>query len=139
MKKIVFFIVSVWVFTGCSSNDLKTSECSKNSSSTCIAVSNISGVYRAIIACQDCKSAISTLELNKDGTFKIETIVQKQSAQRTIENGSYSVKNDEVTLINQYKEKSRYRFDGRNLKKLENKDSFIKDYFTKNLIYKSLN
>lgn len=138
MKKLIFF-ACVLLFTGCASENLKTSECAKNSPATCITTADIAGVYEANIACAECKSAISTLELNKNGTFKIETVVHKQSAQRTLENGSYSVKDGEVILVNQYKEKSKYKFDGKDLKKLENKDSFIKDSFTKNLVYKSLN
>lgn len=139
MKKFIFFITAAVLLTGCASQNLSKQDCKGDQTlPVCAVAADVAGVYEAHILCADCKSAISTLELFKNGKFTLETIVHKKSVQRTLENGTYAIKDGEVTLINQYKEKSIYKFDGRNLTKLENKDSFIKDSFSQNLVYKPL-
>ncbi|MDO5046878.1 copper resistance protein NlpE N-terminal domain-containing protein [Campylobacter sp.] len=137
MKKLIFFLTVISLFTGCALQNLNKNECEEaGKEPACSALKEVSGEFEANILCTDCKSAISKLNLNKDKTFTLETIVHKKSAQRVFEKGTYSVKGTELTLVNQYNEKSVYKFDGINLTKLESKDSFIKESFAKNLVYR---
>lgn len=139
MKNFIFLGAALILFSGCASQNLSKQDCdTKEAMPACSVSADVAGVYEASILCADCKVAVSTLELFKNGNFMLETVIHKKSSQRTLENGTYTIKGTEVTLVNQYKEKTVYKFDGRNLTKLENKDSFIKEVFGQNLIYKPL-
>lgn len=142
MKKIVFFIVSIVIFSGCASQNLNKPkvECENTASATTCKIQNIKipSTFLANLICKECENATSTLTLNKNKSFEIETILNKKNVQKILEVGLYSIDGDTVTLINQYREKSKYRFDGVNLIRIESKDIFVKEPIWQKVIYRPL-
>lgn len=136
MKKNTILLLAL-LFTGCISPSINQQICDK-SAKLCLNKEQISGIYEATISCEDCKRAISSLELYNNGNFRLETIVEKKSTQTTIEDGIYTIKNDEITLTNQYREKAKYKFDNENLILLDDDESFVKNIFMRDLVYKRL-
>ena len=135
---MIFFIAALFTLSGCVAQTPNTPKCENETNMTTCGVESIEipSVFRANFLCKDCQSATSVLALNSDKSFKLETILNKKSAQRIVESGEYSIKADTLTLINQYKEKSEYKFDGESLTKIESKNSFIKEPLWQNLVYK---
>ncbi|WP_169974068.1 MULTISPECIES: copper resistance protein NlpE N-terminal domain-containing protein [unclassified Campylobacter] len=142
MKRMIFFIVIACIFSGCASQNLNkpTSECEKTQSTTTCKIQNIKipNTFLANLICKECESATSTLTLNENKSFQIKTVLNKKNVQKIVETGLFSIDGDILTLTNQYREKSKYRFDGINLIRIESKDIFVKEPIWQKVIYRPL-
>ena len=100
---------------------------------------NLIGVYEAKVLCDGCgENSKSTLILNADGTFKIDTVYQKKIAQRELQNGIYEISGNILSVTNQYREKLNFEINGDTLRQISNQNSFIKENFAQERIYKKL-
>ena len=100
---------------------------------------NLIGVYEAKVFCDGCsENSKSTLILNADGTFKIDTVYQKKIAQREMQKGIYEISGNTLSVTNQYREKLNFEINGDTLRQISNQNSFIKENFAQERIYKKL-
>ena len=89
--------------------------------------------------CDGCsENSKSTLALNADGTFKIDTVYQKKIAQREMQKGIYEISGNTLSATNQYREKLNFEINGDTLRQISNQNSFIKENFAQERIYKKL-
>ena len=100
---------------------------------------NLIGVYEAKVFCDGCsENSKSTLILNADGTFKIDTVYQKKIAQRELQKGIYEIEGNTLRETNQYREKLNFEINGDTLRQISNQNSFIKENFAQERVYKKL-
>ena len=100
---------------------------------------NLIGVNEAKVFCDGCgENSKSTLILNADGTFKIDTVYQKKIAQRELQKGIYEIEGNTLSVTNQYREKLNFEISGDTLRQISNQNSFIKENFAQERIYKKL-
>lgn len=145
MKNILFLAAAAMIFAGCatSGSAVNNKKCgSTEVFETCgteIDKENLIGVYEAKVICDGCsENSKSTLTLNADGTFKIDTVYQKKIAQRELQNGKYEIEGNTLRVTNQYREKLNFEINGDTLRQISNQNSFIKENFAQERIYKKL-
>ena len=147
MKNILFLAAAAMIFAGCAASGGASAVNSKKCGSTeifetCgteIDKENLIGVYEAKVFCDGCsENSKSTLTLNADGTFKIDTVYQKKIAQRELQNGKYEIEGNTLSVTNQYREKLNFEISGDTLRQIGNQGSFIKENFAQERIYKKL-
>lgn len=141
MRNTICFLVCVAILSGCASQNLPTAKCESEQAAPVCGVESVKipSEFKATLLCGDCQNATSTLWLNKDGTFKLETLLDKKSVQRIVETGNFTITGDTLTTINQYKESHSYKFDGVNLIKIAPKNAFVKELLFQNAIYRPIN
>ena len=147
MKNILFLTAAAMIFAGCAASGGASAVNSKKCGSTevfetCgteIDKENLIGVYEAKVFCDGCsENSKSTLTLNADKTFKIDTIYQKKIAQREMQKGKYEIEGNTLRVTNQYREKLNFEINGDTLRQISNQNSFIKENFAQERIYKKL-
>nr|WP_314469015.1 copper resistance protein NlpE N-terminal domain-containing protein [uncultured Campylobacter sp.] len=147
MKNILFLAAAAMIFAGCAASGGASAVNSKKCGGTevfetCgaeVDKENLLGVYEAKVFCDGCsENSKSTLTLNADGTFKIDTVYQKKIAQRELQNGKYEIEGNTLRVTNQYREKLNFEINGDTLRQISNQNSFIKENFTQERIYKKL-
>ena len=145
MKNILFLAAAVMIFAGCatSGSAVNNKKCgSTEVFETCgaeIDKENLIGVYEAKVFCDGCgENSKSTLILNADKTFKIDTVYQKKIAQRELQSGKYEIEGNTIRVTNQYREKLNFEINGDTLRQISNQNSFIKENFAQERIYKKL-
>ncbi|MFC2749622.1 MAG: copper resistance protein NlpE N-terminal domain-containing protein [Campylobacter sp.] len=145
MKNILFLAAAAMIFAGCatSGSAVNNKKCGGTEVfETCgaeIDKENLIGVYEAKVFCDGCsENSKSTLTLNADGTFKIDTVYQKKIAQRELQNGKYEIEGNTLRVTNQYREKLNFEINGDTLRQISNQNSFIKENFAQERIYKKL-
>ena len=147
MKNILFLAAAAMIFEGCAASGGASAVNSKKCGGTevfetCgaeVDKENLLGVYEAKVFCDGCsENSKSTLTLNADGTFKIDTVYQKKIAQRELQNGKYEIEGNTLRVTNQYREKLNFEINGDTLRQISNQNSFIKENFTQERIYKKL-
>ena len=143
MKNILFLAAAAMIFAGCatSGSAVNNKKCgSTEVFETCgteIDKENLIGVYEAKVFCDGCsENSKSTLTLNADGTFKIDTVYQKKIAQRELQKGIYEISGNTLSVTNQYREKLNFEISGDTLRQISNQNSFIKENFAQERIYK---
>ena len=145
MKNILFLAVAAMIFAGCATGGsaVNNKKCGGTEVfETCgaeIDKENLIGVYEAKVFCDGCgENSKSTLILNADGTFKIDTVYQKKIAQRELQSGKYEIEGNTLSMANQYREKLNFEINGDTLRQISNQNSFIKENFAQERIYKKL-
>ena len=145
MKNILFLAAAAMIFAGCatSGSALNNKKCGGTEVfETCgteVDQKNLVGVYEAKVSCDGCnENSKSTLTLNADGTFKIDTVYQKKIAQRELQKGIYEISGNTLSVTNQYREKLNFEINGDTLRQISNQNSFIKENFAQERIYKKL-
>ena len=147
MKNILFLAAAAMIFAGCAASGGASAVNSKKCGGTevfetCgaeVDKENLLGVYEAKVFCDGCsENSKSTLTLNADGTFKIDTVYQKKIAQRELQNGKYEIEGNTLRVTNQYREKLNFEINGDTLRQISNQNSFIKENFVQERIYKKL-
>jgi len=145
MKNILFLAAAAMIFTGCATGGsaVNNKKCgSTEVFETCgaeIDKENLIGVYESKVLCDGCsENSKSMLTLNADGTFKIDTVYQKKIAQRELQNGKYEIEGNTLRVTNQYREKLNFEISGDTLRQISNQNSFIKENFAQERIYKKL-
>ena len=145
MKNILFLAVAAMIFAGCATGGsaVNNKKCGGTEVfETCgaeIDKENLIGVYEAKILCDGCsENSKSTLTLNTDGTFKIDTVYQKKIAQRELQSGKYEIDGNTLSVTNQYREKLNFEINGDTLRQINNQNSFIKENFAQERVYKKL-
>ena len=147
MKNILFLAAAAMIFAGCAASGGASAVNNKKCGSTevfetCgteIDKENLIGVYEAKVLCDGCsENSKSTLTLNADGTFKIDTVYQKKIAQREMQKGKYEIEGNTLRATNQYREKLNFEINGDTLRQISNQNSFIKENFAQERIYKKL-
>ena len=145
MKNILFLAAAAMIFAGCatSGSAVNNKKCGGTEVfETCgteVDKENLIGVYEAKVFCDGCsENSKSTLTLNADGTFKIDTVYQKKIAQRELQNGKYEIEGNTLRVTNQYREKLNFEINGDTLRQISNQNSFIKENFAQERIYKKL-
>ena len=145
MKNILFLAAAAMIFAGCatSGSALNNKKCGGTEVfETCgteVDQKNLVGVYEAKVSCDGCnENSKSTLTLNADGTFKIDTVYQKKIAQRELQKGIYEISGNTLRVTNQYREKLNFEINGDTLRQISNQNSFIKENFAQERIYKKL-
>lgn len=145
MKNILFLAAAAMIFAGCatSGSALNNKKCGGTEVfETCgteVDQKNLVGVYEAKVSCDGCnENSKSTLTLNADGTFKIDTVYQKKIAQRELQKGIYEIEGNTIRVTNQYREKLNFEINGDTLRQISNQNSFIKENFAQERIYKKL-
>ena len=145
MKNILFLAAAAMIFAGCatSGSAVNNKKCGGTEVfETCgaeIDKENLIGVYEAKVLCDGCsENSKSTLTLNADGTFKIDTVYQKKIAQRELQTGIYEISGNTLRVTNQYREKLNFEINGDTLRQISNQNSFIKENFAQERIYKKL-
>ena len=145
MKNILFLAAAAIIFAGCatSGSAVNNKKCgSTEVFETCgaeIDKENLIGVYEAKVLCDGCsENSKSTLTLNADGTFKIDTVYQKKIAQREMQKGIYEISGNTLSVTNQYREKLNFEINGDTLRQISNQNSFIKENFAQERIYKKV-
>ena len=147
MKNILFLAAAAMIFAGWAESGGASAVNSKKCGGTevfetCgaeVDKENLLGVYEAKVFCDGCsENSKSTLTLNADGTFKIDTVYQKKIAQRELQNGKYEIEGNTLRVTNQYREKLNFEINGDTLRQISNQNSFIKENFTQERIYKKL-
>ena len=145
MKNILFLVAAAMIFAGCatSGSDVNNKKCGGTEVfETCgteVDKENLIGVYEAKVLCDGCsENSKSTLTLNADGTFKIDTVYQKKIAQRELQTGIYEISGNTLSVTNQYREKINFEVNGDTLRQISNQNSFIKENFAQERIYKKL-
>ncbi|WP_298055430.1 copper resistance protein NlpE N-terminal domain-containing protein [uncultured Campylobacter sp.] len=147
MKNILFLAAAAMIFAGCAASGGTSAVNSKKCGSTevfetCgaeIDKENLIGVYEAKVFCDGCsENSKSTLTLNADGTFKIDTVYQKKIAQRELQTGIYEISGNTLSVTNQYREKLNFEINGDTLRQIGNQNSFIKENFAQERIYKKV-
>ena len=145
MKNILFLAAAAMIFAGCatSGSAVNNKKCgSTELFETCgaeVDKENLIGAYEAKVFCDGCsENSKSTLTLNADGTFKIDTVYQKKIAQRELQTGIYEISGNTLRVTNQYREKLNFEINGDTLRQISNQNSFIKENFAQERIYKKL-
>ena len=145
MKNILFLAAAAMIFAGCatSGSAVNNKKCGGTEVfETCgteVDKENLIGVYEAKVFCDGCsENSKSTLTLNADGTFKIDTVYQKKIAQRELQNGKYEIEGNTLRVTNQYREKLNFEINGDTLRQISNQNSFIKENFAQERVYKKL-
>ena len=145
MKNILFLAAAAMIFAGCATGGsaVNNKKCGGTEVfETCgaeIDKENLIGVYEAKVLCDGCsENSKSTLTLNADGTFKIDTVYQKKIAQRELQTGKYEIEGNTLRVTNQYREKLNFEINGDTLRQISNQNSFIKENFAQERIYKKL-
>ena len=145
MKNILFLAAAAMIFAGCatSGSAVNNKKCgSTEVFETCgteVDKENLIGVYEAKVFCDGCgENSKSTLILNADKTFKIDTVYQKKIAQRELQSGKYEIEGNTLRVTNQYREKLNFEINGDTLRQISNQNSFIKENFAQERIYKKL-
>ena len=147
MKNILFLAAAAMIFAGCAASGGASAVNSKKCGGTevfetCgaeIDKENLIGVYEAKVFCDGCsENSKSTLTLNADGTFKIDTVYQKKIAQRELQSGKYEIEGNTLSATNQYREKLNFEINGDTLRQISNQNSFIKENLAQERIYKKL-
>ena len=145
MKNILFLAAAAMIFVGCATGGsaVNNKKCGGTEVfETCgaeIDKENLIGVYEAKAFCDGCgENSKSTLTLNADGTFKIDTVYQKKIAQRELQSGKYEIEGNTLSVTNQYREKLNFEINGDTLRQISNQNSFIKENFAQERIYKKL-
>ena len=145
MKNILFLAAAAMIFAGCatSGSAVNNKKCGGTEVfETCgaeVDKENLLGVYEAKVLCDGCsENSKSTLTLNADGTFKIDTVYQKKIAQRELQNGKYEIEGNTLRVTNQYREKLNFEISGDTLRQISNQNNFIKENFAQERIYKKL-
>ena len=145
MKNILFLAAAAMIFTGCATGGsaVNNKKCGGTEVfETCgaeVDKENLIGVYEAKVFCDGCsENSKSTLTLNADGTFKIETVYQKKIAQRELQTGIYEISGNTLSVTNQYREKLNFEINGDTLRQIGNQNSFIKENFAQERIYKKV-
>jgi len=145
MKNILFLAVAAMIFAGCATGGsaVNNKKCGGTEVfETCgaeIDKENLIGVYEAKAFCDGCgENSKSTLILNADGTFKIDTVYQKKIAQRELQSGKYEIDGNTLSVTNQYREKLNFEINGDTLRQINNQNSFIKENFAQERVYKKL-
>ena len=145
MKNILFLAAAAMIFAGCatSGSAVNNKKCGGTEVfETCgaeVDKENLIGVYEAKVFCDGCsENSKSTLILNADKTFKIDTVYQKKIAQRELQKGIYEIEGNTLSATNQYREKLNFEINGDTLRQISNQNSFIKENFAQERIYKKL-
>jgi len=145
MKNILFLAATAMIFAGCATGGsaVNNKKCGGTEVfETCgaqIDKENLIGVYEAKAFCDGCgENSKSTLILNADGTFKIDTVYQKKIAQRELQTGIYEISGNTLRVTNQYREKLNFEINGDTLRQINNQNSFIKENFAQERVYKKL-
>ena len=145
MKNILFLAAAAMIFAGCatSGSAVNNKKCgSTEVFETCgteVDKENLIGVYEAKVFCDGCgENSKSTLILNADKTFKIDTVYQKKIAQRELQSGKYEIEGNTLSVTNQYREKLNFEINGDTLRQISNQNSFIKENFAQERVYKKL-
>ena len=145
MKNILFLAAAAMIFAGCatSGSTVNNKKCgSTEVFETCgaeIDKENLIGVYEAKVFCDGCsENSKSTLTLNADSTFKIDTVYQKKIAQRELQTGIYEIAGNTLSVTNQYREKLNFEINGDTLRQISNQNSFIKENLAQERVYKKL-
>ena len=145
MKNILFLAAAAMIFTGCATGGsaVNNKKCGGTEVfETCgaeIDKENLIGVYEAKAFCDGCsENSKSTLILNADKTFKIDTVYQKKIAQRELQSGKYEIDGNTLSVTNQYREKLNFEINGDTLRQINNQNSFIKENFAQERVYKKL-
>ena len=147
MKNILFLAAAAMIFAGCAASGGASAVNNKKCGSTEVFETcgtemdkeNLIGVYEAKVLCDGCsENSKSTLTLNADGTFKIDTVYQKKIAQRELQKGIYEISGNTLRVTNQYREKLNFEINGDTLRQISNQNSFIKENFAQERIYKKL-
>ncbi|MFC2344751.1 copper resistance protein NlpE N-terminal domain-containing protein [Campylobacter sp.] len=145
MKNILFLAAAAMIFAGCatSGSAVNNKKCGGTEVfETCgaeVDKENLLGVYEAKVLCDGCsENSKSTLTLNADKTFKIDTVYQKKIAQRELQSGKYEIEGNTLSVTNQYREKLNFEINGDTLRQISNQNSFIKENFAQERIYKKL-
>ena len=145
MKNILFLAAAAMIFAGCvtGGSAVNNKKCGGTEVfETCgaeIDKENLIGVYEAKAFCDGCgENSKSTLILNADGTFKIDTVYQKKIAQRELQSGKYEIDGNTLSVTNQYREKLNFEINGDTLRQINNQNSFIKENFAQERVYKKL-
>ena len=145
MKNILFLAAAAMIFVGCATGGsaVNNKKCGGTEVfETCgaeVDKENLIGVYEAKVFCDGCsENSKSTLTLNADGTFKIDTVYQKKIAQREMQKGIYEISGNTLRVTNQYREKLNFEINGDTLRQISNQNSFIKENFAQERIYKKL-
>ena len=145
MKNILFLAAAAVIFAGCatSGSAVNNKKCGGTEVfETCgaeVDKENLIGVYEAKVLCDGCsENSKSTLTLNADKTFKIDTVYQKKIAQREMQKGIYEIDGNTLRVTNQYREKLNFEINGDTLRQISNQNSFIKENFAQERIYKKL-
>ena len=147
MKNILFLAAAAMIFAGCAASGGASAVNNKKCGSTevfetCgaqIDKENLIGVYEAKVFCDGCgDGSKSTLTLNADGTFKIDTVYQKKITQREMQKGIYEIEGNTIRATNQYREKLNFEISGDTLRQISNQNNFIKENFAQERIYKKV-
>ena len=147
MKNILFLAAAAMIFAGCAASGgtgaVNNKKCGGTEVfETCgaeVDKENLIGVYEAKVLCDGCsENSKSTLTLNADKTFKIDTVYQKKIAQREMQKGIYEISGNTLSVTNQYREKLNFEISGDTLRQIGNQGSFIKENFAQERIYKKL-
>ena len=147
MKNILFLAAAAMIFAGCAASGGASAVNNKKCGSTevfetCgaeVDKENLIGVYEAKVCCDGCgDGSKSTLTLNADGTFKIDTVYQKKITQREMQKGIYEIEGNTLSVTNQYREKLNFEISGDTLRQISNQNNFIKENFAQERIYKKL-
>ena len=145
MKNILFLAAAAVIFAGCATgvSAVNNKKCgSTEVFETCgteVDKENLTGVYEAKVLCDGCsENSKSTLTLNADSTFKIDTVYQKKIAQREMQKGIYEISGNTLSATNQYREKLNFEINGDTLRQISNQNSLIKENFAQERIYKKL-
>lgn len=147
MKNILFLAAAAMIFAGCAASGgtgaVNNKKCGGTEVfETCgaeVDKENLIGVYEAKVLCDGCsENSKSTLTLNADKTFKIDTVYQKKIAQREMQKGIYEISGNTLSVTNQYREKLNFEINGDTLRQISNQNSFIKENFVQERIYKKL-
>ena len=145
MKNILFLAVAAMIFAGCATGGsaVNNKKCGGTEVfETCgaeIDKENLIGVYEAKAFCDGCgENSKSTLILNADGTFKIDTVYQKKITQREMQKGIYEIEGNTIRATNQYREKLNFEISGDTLRQISNQNNFIKENFAQERIYKKV-
>ncbi|WP_122871533.1 copper resistance protein NlpE N-terminal domain-containing protein [Campylobacter showae] len=147
MKNILFLAAAAMIFAGCAASGGASAVNNKKCGSTevfetCgaeVDKENLIGVYEAKVFCDGCgDGSKSTLTLNADGTFKIDTVYQKKITQREMQKGIYEIEGNTIRATNQYREKLNFEISGDTLRQISNQNNFIKENFAQERIYKKV-
>ena len=147
MKNILFLAAAAMIFAGCAASGGASAVNNKKCGSTEVFETcgtemdkeNLIGVYEAKVLCDGCsENSKSTLTLNADGTFKIDTVYQKKIAQRELQKGIYDISGNTLRVTNQYREKLNFEINGDTLRQIGNQNIFIKENFAQERIYKKV-
>ena len=76
--------------------------------------------------------------LHQNSNKLCSTVYQKKIAQRELQTGIYEISGNTLSVTNQYREKLNFEINGDTLRQIGNQNSFIKENFAQERIYKKV-